>query len=800
MKTVEDFEQELAALQGRLSKLSEASIRINQTLDLDTVLQGVLDSARALTEARYGVIALLEDAGQPQLFLSSGLTSEEAEQLWNVPHGMQIFEYLCKAPAPFRLEDLHSHMKSAGLPDLQLPMLVGSRVSFLAAPLVHRSQRAGGIYLADKEGGLEFTSEDEEALIMFASQAALVILNTRRYREEQRARNDLETLMNTAPVAVLVFDASTGKAASVNREAKRLLDVLYQPGGSLEDFMKVATIRHADGREIPLEELPLAKALSAGETVRAEEVVVEAPDGKSLTLLVNATPIRSEEGEVESVVVALQDMTPLEELERLRAQFLGMVSHELRTPLTSIKGSADTLLESSSELGSAEMRQFFQIIRDQSDNMRYLISDLLDVARIETGELSVTPEPLDVASLVDEARNRFLSGGGRSNLHINLPPDLPPVMAERRRIVQVLNNLLTNASRHSQESSLIRVAAVRDGVYVALSVADEGEGIPPERMPHLFRKFSRLDGENWGTDLGGSGLGLAICRGIVEAHGGRIWAESEGQGLGSRFTFTIPVAEEVPTLAAPAPPWQHHTGRERTRVLAVDDDPLVLRYIRDSLARMGYDPIVTGEPKDVLRMVEEDTPHLILLDLVLPGTDGIALMQDILELTSVPVIFLSVYGQEEVIARAFDMGAADYVVKPFSPTELAARIRAALRKRTAPEPAPPSEPHVLGDLTIDYSQRNVTIAGRPVMLTDIEYRVLVELMLHGSRVLTHDQLLQRVWGPGRSSDSGPVRTIIKRLRHKLNDDADAPTYIVTEPRVGYRMAAAPERAEPPDRL
>ena len=200
----------------------------------------------------------------------------------------------------------------------------------------------------------------------------------------------------------------------------------------------------------PLEELPLAKALSSSETVRAEEFVIEVRDGRSVTTLVNATPIWSKDGEVESVVVTLQDMTPVEELERQRAEFLGMVSHELRAPLTSIKGSADTLLESSPELDPAEMAQFHRIIRDQSESMRYLISDLLDVARIETGTLRVAPE---VVYLVDEARSRFLSGGGGNNLHIDLPPDLPPVVADRRRIVQVLNNLLSNASRHSQESS-----------------------------------------------------------------------------------------------------------------------------------------------------------------------------------------------------------------------------------------------------------------------------------------------------------------------------------------------------------
>ena len=273
------------------------------------------------------------------------------------------------------------------------------------------------------------------------------------------------------------------------------------------------------------------------------------------------------------MVVTLQDMTPLEEMERLRAEFLGMVSHELRTPLTSIKGSAATLTEAASDLDPAEMLQFSRIIGEQADYMRDLIGDLLDVARIETGELSVAPAPAEVATLVDEARSRFQSGGGRNNLRIELSPELPLVMADGRRIIQVLSNLLSNAARHSHEASAIGVSAVREGYHVVISVTDEGRGIAAERLPHLFRKFSRLEGEDRGRDIAGSGLGLAICKGIVEAHGGRIWVESDGPGLGARFTFTIPVAQDAAIGAANLPVRSRRSERERERILAVDDDP-----------------------------------------------------------------------------------------------------------------------------------------------------------------------------------------------------------------------------------
>ena len=596
-------------------------------------------------------------------------------------------------------------------------------------------------------------------------------------------------MIDTSPVGVAVFDAVTGAPTSFNREATRIVDGLLGPGQSPVDLLDVLTMRRADGREFSLQEFPLAGLLSVEETVHAEEIVLRVPDGRSVTVLLNATPIMGEDGAVESVVVAMQDLAGVEELERLRAEFLAMVSHELRGPLTSIKGSAATVLESAADLDPAVVRQFFQIIGDQANHMNELVSDLLDVAGIETGTLAVSPEPAEVAVLVDRARSAFGSSGGGNSLTIDLEPDLPLVLADRRRVVQVLGNLLSNAARHSPEGSVIRLSAAREGVYVAVSVADEGRGIPAERLPDLFRKFTRLPSGEPGGD---TGLGLAICKGIVEAHGGRIRAESDGLGLGARFTFTLPAVETAASGRASAGSARSsRRGRgeaaEPVRVLVVDDDPQELRYVRDTLANAGYQPVVTGDPEEALHLMQEERPRLALLDLVLPDTDGIELMRAILRIADVPVIFLSAYGRDETIARAFEMGAVDYVVKPFSPTELAARIGAALRRREAAEPL---EPYVRGGLVIDYALRRVSVDGEPVALTTMEYRTLAELSANAGRVLTYEHLLERVWREPPGADMSPMRTMVAKLRTKLGEDARNPRYVFTEARVGYWMPGA----------
>ena len=793
MDRSDERDREIAGLRERLSRLSDASRRINESLDFDAVLQEVVDSARALTASRYGAITIPGENVRRPTFFASGLTREEHQGFWDMPEGLRVFEYLSGLREPLRVSDIDSHLRELHMPRFLPPVSVRS---LLVAPIRHQGDGVGTIYLAHEADDRTFSQEDEETLVMFASQAAMAIANARAYRDEQRARTDLETLIDTSPVGVVLFDARTGTPLSFNREARRIVDGLREPDQTPEQLLEVLTYRRGDGREITLTEFPLARALSMGETVRAEEVVLQAPNGRRATTIINATPIRAADDAVESVVVTLQDMTPREELERLRAEFLGMVSHELRTPLASIKGSVTTLLDTAPELDPAEMRQFFRIIHDQSEQMRYLIGDLLDVARIETGTLSVAPEPSDVSVLVDEAKSRFLNGGGRDDLQIAIAPDLPPVMADRRRIIQVLSNLLSNAARYSPEGAPISVSVVRDGIGVAVSVADEGRGFPADLLPHLFRKFSRAAGGGPGSGVAGSGLGLAICKGIVEAHGGRIWAESDGPDLGTRFTFTIPAAEEKsgsspPSLAEVSASPRRAAGTP-LRVLAVDDDPQALRYMREALTKAGYAPIVTGDPDDVPRLMREAKPHLVLLDLILPGSDGMELMRDILKTADVPVLFVSVYGQDEVIARALDTGAADYLVKPFSPTELAARVRAALRKRIEPGEAEPSAPYSVGDLSIDYAQRRVTIAGRPVPLTATEYAVLYELSANPRRVLTHNVLLQRIWGPERTGEPWLLRDVVKRIRRKLGDDASNPTYIVTEHRVGYRMAGGEE--------
>lgn len=880
------------------------------------MLRETVEAACELTGARYGALAVFDSSGQVTQFQTNGLTIKQLEAIGPPPKGLGVLGYLNEFQQPLRLPDLNEHPKSVGFPSNHPAMK-----TFLGAPILRGKQVLGNLYLTEKAGGEQFTSDDENLLVLFATQVAMAIHNSWLHQqvENERLRLDailndspngmiyvdastgqvqansraeemldrsfnsasgmkpldgrfstpdgtavalkdnplsralqgevipgeeylikcpndqempilcsaspirdqvgallgavirfrditsvkeaqrqieqeqkrLEVLVNTSPVGVFVVDAD-GLVTLVNQEAERILGITHQPDDRLERYEQVATHKRPDGTVYDVRELPLQRALYTGENVRAEEVRFEFADGHSIPTLLHATPVYAPDGQISGAIAILQDMTPLEEVERLRSEFLGMVSHELKTPLTAIKGSAATVLGSRRPFGQEEMLDLFRIIDEQSDRLRELIDNILDMTRIEAGALSVTPEPLQLKEILEDARATFARGGAPQDVLLSYPDDLPLVNVDRRRAGQVVANLLSNASKFSLPNTPINVSVEHTDTYVTVHVRDQGQGIPTDKLPYLFKKFSQVH-EEQGQKLAGSGLGLAISKGIIEAHGGRIWAESSGEARGTTFSFTLPVASRIPaSQTAGTAHRDQHMGRirragERARILAVDDDPQVLRYLQRSFEEAGYHAITTDDPSRVIGLVETEDPDLVILDLVLPGTTGLELLQRIREFSGVPVIFLTASSETDNATLALRMGADDYMTKPFSPTELLARIEATLRRRVLPDQIEVRPPFTLGDLTINFGERRVTVKGQPVSLSATEYKLLYELVTHAGLVLTHDQILQRVWGPEYTGATELIRSFIRNLRHKLGDDARNPQYIYTEPQVGYRV-------------
>ena len=787
---------EVERLRVRLSGLTAAMLRISENLEFDTVLQEAADSARTLTGAHYAVVSAFGDAkssgGGAANRLLAGFSEQEGQTQLGDDASVALFTHLHELQAPLRTPSFSAHAESHGLGESELR--IGP---LLSSPMKVRERQVGSLSVWKRSGSDDFTHEDEEILAPFACQAALALTNARRHGEERRARADIEALVDASPVGVVVVDVLAENTVLINPEARRLLRLAPDQDSCSVARLEQLRFKRLDGSEIAVDEMPFEPALHDGQTVFGEALAVVHPDGTEVTTLVNATPILSDDGDLVSVIATLQDLTPLEDLERLRADYLAMVSHELRSPLTSIKGAAATMRNAPVPPDAAEAHQFFCIVEEQADVMRDLINDLLEMTRIETGMLSVTPAPLNMASVIEQAKSAFVSSGGRHSVEIELAPNLPLLWGDRQRIAQVLVKLLSNAAASSPQWSTISVTASVDVAHAAISVSDTGAGIAPEHLPLLFTKFARGGPDaagDGGSDRNavGRGLGLAICKGIVEAHGGRIWADRAGPDGGARISFSLPALFE-PAAAAVRPEAEAAEGRRTgqapakvERILVIDDDPEALRFVRAALQRAGYTPIVTADPSEAEHLFEAERPHLVLLDVVLRGTDGFELVKRFPRMLEVPVIFMSGRGDDRFVAQAFDLGATDYIVKPFSPTELLARSSAALRRHSQSQHA---ERYRAADLTVDFLMRTVTVAGRPVNLTPTEYQLLAVLCTNAPRTLSYDQLLEHLWG-GSGDDVQRVRGLVRDLRAKLGDDARNPTYILTVPRVGYSAAAA----------
>ncbi len=521
----------------RLGQLSRLSRRVNSSLELSVALQDIVNSACDLTGARYGALGMFDESGRIETFVTYGLTADERKRLGDLPQGLGLLGLLQHEPRLLRIGDISKHPRSVGFPRHHPPMK-----SFLGVPLMLGETSLGNLYLTEKMDAEEFTPEDEDALLLFASHAALAINNAKQYGTLEEERRRLESLVSLSPVGVLIIEAGTRRIITANREAERILGARYRQGEVIEDHDLFST-QARDAADLG-EEPPIYRALVRGEMVRAIEIMQETTYGHTILTVVSAAPIYGEHDEIVAAVSIIQDISALEEVEKMKSEFLGVISHELRTPLTVIKGSAATILGSGYPYDERETEEFFRIIDEQADRMRDLINNLLDVTRIDAGSLSVSPEPLDIMDSLEEAHAVFVESGYHQEIEISAPPEPVVVHADRRRVVQALNNLLSNAGKYSAETAGIIITVERDEESATVHVSDQGRGISPASLPHIFKKYYQVRGEQNGNSLG-SGLGLAICKGIVEAHGGRIWAVSAGEGQGSTFSFTLPTAGEM---------------------------------------------------------------------------------------------------------------------------------------------------------------------------------------------------------------------------------------------------------------
>jgi PAS domain S-box-containing protein len=565
----------------------------------------------------------------------------------------------------FRREVFFTIMTTIGVLGLALlAYMMYSTKRIILDPLTQLTASAQRIEQGELEAAQQ-TLRDDEIGVLFNSFAKMVLAIQARERElaqalgetrelasvtaESRRRveaahADLLAMLETTPAALMIFDLD-GSVRLRNRAATEVLGIEPQNPELRKNYWSRFKRVAKDGSVIAPDQWVSARALR-GETVSNHELEIHHPDGRVYPIIASGAPLKNELGHVTGAVVAFQDISRLREVDRMKEEFVSIVSHELRTPLTSIRGSVQLVLDEAGSVPDSEHRTLLQIALNNCERLVRIINDILDVSKIESGNLSLHKKAINVAELVRQSVDVVASPARNANvtLDVKLPANLRPVMVDQDRIVQALVNLLSNAVKFAPNGSTVTVAALSGEQHVQVSVSDEGEGIAPENLNRLFRKFQQVDSSS-SRRKGGTGLGLAITKALVEQHGGRIFVDSE-LGKGTRFSITLPLATEE-EAASVAPVVANRDGSASLhvrRVLVVDDDDDFRELMRQQLKHAGYVVFDARDAESAFQIARTAMPDVITVDLLMPGIDGWNFIEKLRHeegLSAIPIVVVS---------------------------------------------------------------------------------------------------------------------------------------------------------------
>jgi CheY-like chemotaxis protein len=388
------------------------------------------------------------------------------------------------------------------------------------------------------------------------------------------------------------------------------------------------------------------------------------------------------------VLATLQAQSATEEAERAsqdKEHFLAMLAHELRNPLAPIVNALAILRRSAT--ADPKVTWVHDIIKRQVDHLTRLLDELLEVSRLTSGKVVLKRRPVEIAETMRFAIEAAqpLMRGRRQHLSVDFPPQPLTVDGDPTRLVQILSNLLHNAAKYTPEGGAINFAASRAAGSVVLRVTDNGCGIAPEVLPHIFDLFTQ-EGRSLDHAQGGLGIGLTVVRSLVELHGGSVAAASQGVGQGSEFFITLPLMANPPHEAPPSEEAALEAPGHALRIALIDDNVDANDSLADVLRMMGHDVSTAFDGKTGFELVRDTGPQLVVCDIGLPIMDGYQVMARLRETMKGPMpvmIALTGYGQPEDRVRAVAAGFDHHLTKPVD-VESLLRLIAAHGVRAAP--------------------------------------------------------------------------------------------------------------------
>lgn len=414
--------------------------------------------------------------------------------------------------------------------------------------------------------------------------------------------------------------------------------------------------------------------------LHARADAIHEQDGQIVTngIISEITPRKVAEEQNAALRQALEDTNrELQRASQLKSQFLASMSHELRTPLNAIVGFSDLLSEETAGALNEKQRRFVQHVRTGAGHLLRLINDVLDISKIEAGQMELQLEDVDLQDVLPEVFSLVKPLAMQGSVRLEHQPVRAGVRADRVRLKQVLYNLLSNAIKFTPAGGVVRLACQQQGSFTGISVTDTGVGIRAEDQGVIFEEFRQV-GESTKGIKEGTGLGLAITSRIVALHGGKIGVESE-PGKGSCFTFTLPsAARGAPAPAAPqASPVSAIADCEGDGplILVIDDEPSACELIRMFLAPEGYRLIVAHSAAEGMRLAKAHHPDLITLDILMPDGNGFGTLFELRadpDTAAIPIVVVSIVDQKQM---GISFGAKDYLVKPIDRSALLHAVR-----------------------------------------------------------------------------------------------------------------------------
>ena len=524
--------------------------------------------------------------------------------------------------------------------------------SGVAAPI-----RVGGVLwgaiLAATTRSEALPGDAEARLARFAELVGVAIASADARTALAQASRRTELILDAAGEAICGVDLS-GQATFANAAATRITGYSSEEllGRSLHDLIHHTT---PEGEPFPWEQCPIQATLREGVARQNAPDTFFRIDGESFPVEVTSTPIE-EGGRVVGAVMVFRDVSERRAVERLKDEFTSVVSHELRTPLTSIRGSLGLLAAGVLGPLSDKAQHMVDIAVANTDRLVRLINDILDIERMESGTALIEKRTCDAADLARQAVAVMQGLADEAGVTLAATTAPAPLWADPDRILQTLTNLLSNAIKFSPSGGTIGLDVERRGDEVLISVQDEGRGIPPDKIESVFGRFQQVDASD-ARQKGGTGLGLAICRGIVEQHGGRIWADSI-HGEGSTFRISLPALAEPPRFTAV------DSGAVPV-VLVCDDDLGMLETVAEILEQRGFGVIGVTTGEEALVQAASQSPVAILLDLLMPGMNGwetAAALKERPETRDIPIIIMS--GLAPLAGEMGEADAVDWLTKP----------------------------------------------------------------------------------------------------------------------------------------